>query len=216
MHERDDVSVGQPSSAPPNPGQPTPRDFVAWRYPVELEADVVTRDGLTLRLRPIRPDDAQQLVKFHSLLSFDSIYRRYFSMHPLLTPEEVEHYTRVDYVDRLALVIVEGDQLVAVGRYDRYPGTSQAEVAFLVLDDHQNLGLGPNLLQHLAQAAWDRGITEFTAETLATNRNMMTVFRSSGFPVTSHFEDGEISLSFRIEPTEESRRRRADYRAGKV
>ncbi|MGA2294823.1 MAG: GNAT family N-acetyltransferase [Acidimicrobiales bacterium] len=216
MHERDGVSVGEPSSTASNPGDPAAGGFVPWRYPTELEADVVTRDGSILRLRPIRPDDAEQLVNFHGLLSFDSIYRRYFSMHPHLTPEEVEHYTRVDYVDRLALVIVEGDQLVAVGRYDRYPSTSRAEVAFLVLDDHQNIGLGPSLLQHLAEAAWERGITEFTAETLATNRNMMAVFRSSGFPVTSHFEDGEISVSFSIEPTEESRRRRADHQAGTV
>jgi RimJ/RimL family protein N-acetyltransferase len=217
MHERDDVmSVVEPSLITSKPGEPASSAFVPWRYPVELETDVVTRDGSTLRLRPIRPDDAEQLVNFHSLLSFDSIYRRYFSMHPHLTPEEVTHYTQVDYVDRLALVIVEGDQLVAVGRYDRYPSTSQAEVAFLVLDDHQNIGLGPSLLQHLAEAAWARGITEFTAETLATNRNMMAVFRSSGFPVMTHFVDGEISVRFPIEPTEESRRRLAVYRSGKV
>ena len=191
-------------------------EFIAWRYPVELEDDITTRDGATLRLRPIRPDDADALVSFHSRLSWDSIYRRYFSMHPKLSSEEVAHLTQVDYADRLAFVVQDGEHLVAVGRYDRYPSKDEAEVAFVVSDEYQHLGLGLSLLEHLAQAAWARGITTFTAETLATNRDMMAVFHHSGFPVKSGFDDGEISVRFSIEPTAESFARREEYRKGMV
>ncbi len=190
--------------------------FVFWRYPRDLEVDMVTRTGATLRLRPIRPDDAEKLDAFHGRLSWDSIYRRYFLMHPSLTSAEVTHLTQVDYVDRMALVIEDGDQLVAVGRYDRYPSTTSAEVAFVVADEHQRLGLGLQLLEHLADAAWARGITTFTAETMASNRDMMSVFRRSGFPVASTFSDGEINVRFPIEPTDESRARREEYRAGRI
>ena len=62
----------------------------------------------------------------------------------------------MDYVDRLALVIEDGDELVAVARYERYPDTPNAEVAFLVRDDYQHLGLGHRLLESLADAAWAR------------------------------------------------------------
>lgn len=134
-------------------GDPTPRVSIAGRYPVELEADILVRTGARLHLRPIRSDDATRLVTFHHNLSFDSIYRRYFSMHPELSPDEVAHLTEVDYVERMAFVVEDGEVLVAVGRYDRVPHSSTAEVAFVVRDDYQHLGLGHQLLEALADAA---------------------------------------------------------------
>jgi GNAT superfamily N-acetyltransferase len=174
--------------------------YVAGRYPTELETDIVVHTGATLHMRPIRSDDATKLIAFHHHLSFDSIYRRYFSIHPELSPAEVAHLTEVDYVDRLALVIEDGDELVAVGRYDRYPSTSTAEVAFVVRDDYQHLGLGHRLLEGLADAARARGITTLSAETLFENHDMMSVFRHSGFPMTTSSSRGEIDVSLSIEP----------------
>lgn len=163
-------------------------------------ADFEVASGATLYLRPIRSDDAEKLVDFHTHLSFDSIYRRYFSLHPALSSTEVKHFTQVDYVNRLALVVVDDDQIVAVGRYDRYPESSNAEVAFVVRDDYQHLGLGRRLLDALAAAAWDRGITDFSAETMSSNHDMMSVFRHSGFPLTTSSEFNEISVRFSIDP----------------
>jgi GNAT superfamily N-acetyltransferase len=170
------------------------------RFPQELQADFDVANGATFRLRPIRRDDAEKLVAFHALLSFDSIYRRYFSLHPVLSANEVKHFTQVDYVNRLALVVEDGEQLVAVGRYDRYPESTTAEVAFVVRDDYQHLGLGHRLLEALARAAWERGITNFSAETMSSNHDMMSVFRHSGYPVTTTDEYNEISVRFAIDP----------------
>jgi GNAT superfamily N-acetyltransferase len=181
--------------------QPTHREgILPWEFPAELQADVEVANGATLRLRPIRRDDAEKLVEFHALLSFDSIYRRYFSLHPVLSANEVKHFTQVDYVNRLALVVEDGDALVAVGRYDRYPESTTAEVAFVVRDDYQHLGLGHRLLEALAAAGWERGITDFSAETMSSNHDMMSVFRHSGFPVTSSSEFNEVSVRFSIDP----------------
>jgi GNAT superfamily N-acetyltransferase len=191
-------------------GDPTPRVSVAGRYPVELEADILVRTGARLHLRPIRSDDATRLVTFHHNLSFDSIYRRYFSMHPELSPDEVVHLTEVDYVERMAFVVEDGEVLVAVGRYDRVPHSSTAEVAFVVRDDYQHLGLGHQLLEALADAARERGITVFTAETLLENRDMMSVFRHSKFPVTSTISDGQISVRFSITSDDQPRAARGD------
>jgi len=170
------------------------------QFPKELMADFEVANGVTLHLRPIRGDDAEKLVEFHTHLSFDSIYRRYFSLHPVLSSAEVKHFTQVDYVNRLALVVVDGDHLVAVGRYDRYPESSTAEVAFVVRDDYQHLGLGHRLLNALAGAAWERGITDFSAETMSSNHDMLSVFRRSGFPLTTSSAFNEISVRFSIDP----------------
>jgi GNAT superfamily N-acetyltransferase len=168
----------------------------------DLARDEQTKGGVTVHLRPIRPDDAARLVEFHKGLSTRSVYRRFFFVHPSLSPAEVERFTHVDYVDRLAIVAVDDLRLVAVGRYERRSETTEAEVAFVVADEYQHDGIGTLLLEHLAEAAWRNGITTFVAETLAENRDMLGVFFDSGFPVTSTSESGTISVRFPIEPTD--------------
>lgn len=170
-------------------------------YPSELELEAVSLEQCRFRVRPIRPDDNDALVQFHDHLSDRSCYLRYFSPHRHLLPKEVERFTRVDYRDRLALVVELGDRLVAVGRYDRRPGTAEAEVAFVVADDCQHHGIGSLLLDELAGAARDRGITIFVADTLEENRTMLQVFTHSGFPITWHSEYGTVSLRFPISLT---------------
>jgi GNAT superfamily N-acetyltransferase len=178
-------------------------------YPKELEAEIDIVGARTFTIRPIRGDDEEKLLGFHRCLSPDSIYCRYFSFHPELSRDEVHHLTHVDYYDRLALVIEDNDVLVGISRYDRYPGTTSAEVAFVVRDDHQHLGLGHRLFADLAAAAWPRGITHFRAETLCRNHDMMAVFHHSGFPMTSCVSAGEISVRLSIEPHDDAHPPRA-------
>jgi hypothetical protein len=68
------------------------------------DADVVTADGGTVHVRPIRPDDGERLEAFHGRQSAESIYFRFFSPRPRLSAAEVEHLTNVDGHDRLAFV----------------------------------------------------------------------------------------------------------------
>src|SRR5664280_2728970 len=170
-------------------------------YLADLARDEQTVGGVTVHLRPIRPDDAARLVEFHKGLSTRSVYRRFFFVHPSLSPAEVERFTHVDVVDRLAFVAVDDLRLVAVGRYERRSETTEAEVAFVVADEYQRDGIGTLLLEHLAEAAGRNGITTFVAETLAENRDMLGLFFDSGFPVTSASESRTISVRFAIEPT---------------
>jgi GNAT superfamily N-acetyltransferase len=163
---------------------------------------VVSDGNLHYRVRPIRPDDSARLVAFHHHLLPRSVFLRFFTFHPELSSKEVEHFTCVDYVNRLALVAETDDRLIAVGRFDRQPGDTEAEVAFVVSDEYQHHGIGTLLLDELARAALVRGVTIFRAETLYENRTMLDVFRHAGFPVTSSVEYGTVSLQFPIEPTE--------------
>lgn len=179
-------------------------------YPSELERDVVGDGDLHYRVRPIRPDDGPQLVEFHHRLLPRSVFLRFFSFHPELSAKEVEHFCCVDHVNRLALVVESEGRLIAVGRYDSAPGETEAEVAFVVSDEFQHHGIGALLLDELARAALERGITEFRAETLFENRTMLDVFHHSGFPVSSSVEYGTITLRFPIERTDEYRAALAD------
>ena len=173
----------------------------------DLARDEQTKGGVTVHLRPIRPDDAARLVEFHKGLSTRSVYRRFFFVHPSLSPAEVERFTHVDYVDRLAIVAVDDLRLVAVGRYERRSETTEAEVAFVVADEYQHDGIGTLLLEHLAEAAWRNGITTFVAETLAENRDMLRVFFDSGFPVSSKMKLSVVAWPPRSRVRTPSRRR---------
>jgi GNAT superfamily N-acetyltransferase len=185
-------ALSAPEGAPVTPDPPG--------YPRELERDVVT-GGLHYRVRPIRPDDGARLVQFHARLSPRSVYLRFFSAHPVLSEKEVTRFTAVDYDARLALVATADDHLIGVARYDRPPGASEAEVAFVVDDEYQHHGIGSELLDELADAAYARGVTVFRAETLAENRTMLDVFRHAGFPVQSSIEFGQVTVRFPIAPT---------------
>jgi RimJ/RimL family protein N-acetyltransferase len=181
-------------------------------YPVALATEVVTDGGIHLSLRPIRPDDAAPLERFHKRLSSQSIYRRYFSLHPVLSEHELRHLTDVDYVTRFAFIVEYLGELIGVGRFDRIPESNEAEVAFIVSDEFHHLGIGLMLLERLADVAWSLGITAFSAETQADNRSMMGVFTASGFVVSARMEDEIISARFSIEPTDASRASRASHR----
>ena len=184
-------------------------------YPSELEREVMSDADLHYCVRPIRPDDGPRLAVFHHHLLPRSVFLRFFTFHPELSAKEVEHFTCVDYVNRLALVAESEGRLIAVGRYDSSPGETEAEVAFVVSDEFQHHGIGALLLDELARAAWERGVTSFRAETLWENRTMLDVFRHSGFPVSSSVEYGTVTLRFPIEPTDSYRAALADRQASR-
>ncbi|MGH3390448.1 MAG: GNAT family N-acetyltransferase, partial [Actinomadura sp.] len=175
------------------------------KYPDHWEADVVLSDGGTAHLRPIRPDDAEPLRSFYARLSPESIYYRFFGPRPRLTEREIRHFTTVDHADRVALIAMIGDSMLAVVRYDRLgdePGV--AEVAFLVEDAHQGRGVASVLLEHIAAAARERGLRRFVAHVLPDNRRMTKVFRDAGYQAEQRFEDGVLRLTLDLEPTETS------------
>jgi acyl-CoA synthetase (NDP forming)/RimJ/RimL family protein N-acetyltransferase len=170
-------------------------------YPRHWEADIVLRDGSTAHLRPIRPDDGDALATFYSRVSEESKYFRFFAPYPVLSERDVERFTHVDHTRRVAFVVLRGDDIVAVARYDALEGP-EAEVAFLVQDDYQGRGLGQLLLEHLAEAGRERGFERFVAEVLPENTRMIQVFREQGYAVDDDFEDGVLRMVFPIDPTD--------------
>jgi len=170
-------------------------------YPAHWEADVVLRDGGTAHLRPITPEDAAAIQRFHSRQSAESTFFRFFSAMPRLSEADLQHFTHVDHVSRVAFVATLGEDIVGIGRYER-AADDTAEIAFNISDSHQGRGLGTVLLEHLAAAARERGLRGFTANVLPENRRMLTVFREAGYEMHSRYDDGIIQVRFDLDPTE--------------
>lgn len=175
-------------------------------YPSEYELDIVMRDGVVARFRPIKSSDAASLVKFFERLGAQSRYFRFFRAKAQLTDKEVEFFTTVDYESRMAMVVFHEDEMIGVGRYDRETDDpSVAEVAFAVADDQQGRGIGTQLLQVLTTYGRAHGVDSLQAFVLPDNLAMMRVFRNSGYTLTRSLEEGVYNVQFPVESSEDAR-----------
>lgn len=168
-------------------------------------ADAVLADGGTVHIRPIRPDDEPNLRATFDRLSEETVYFRFHSLRADLTAREYEHFTHVDYDDRMALVAELGTDVIAVARYERLDSDpTSAEVAFTVEDAHQGRGVGTLLFEHLAAYAQDHGVERFVAQVLAENVGMIRVFEEVGLPVDRRADGPELRVTIPLAMTEKA------------
>lgn len=165
-------------------------------YPAHRSADVALKDGSTVHIRPVRPEDEASLVTFFDELSPEARGFRFFTA-AASTERAAALAAKVDYAADYGLVAIRGedDRIVGHGTY-MSDGPERAEVAFAVADALVGRGLGTILLAHLAQVADEHGIPLFEAEVLPGNRRMVEVFRESGFPTEISATAGAVHAEF--------------------
>src|SRR5262245_20025684 len=107
---------------------------------------LLLRNGSTLRLRPIQPDDDKNLLDLYERLSARRLYNRFFTV-PKPDPTYAAYLANVDGINHVALVGEINEKIVAVGRFIRKPDSPDiAEAAFTVADAWQGKGLGSLML----------------------------------------------------------------------
>jgi acetyl coenzyme A synthetase (ADP forming)-like protein len=172
--------------------------------PHHYATDALLRDGGSVHIRAIRPDDQQRLLALFERLSSRSVYFRFFQTKQRLTDAELRYFTELDFTRDVALVATlrEGQEehMIGVGRSFRInedgKPTTHAEVAFTVADAHQGRGVGTLLLEHLATLARRQGIDTFEAYVLGENNRMLEVFAASGFTVQRALDTGVFHIAF--------------------
>lgn len=175
-------------------------------YPTKYELDIVLRDGGVARFRPIKLADAKRLHEFFGRVGPESRYFRFLTAKKDLTPEELEHFTNLDYERRMAFVVLLKNKIIGVGRYEQIVDDPDvAEVAFLVQDNQQGRGIGTQLLQLLTSYARYQGITGFRAYVLPANVQMLRVFRNSGYRLERTLEEGVYTVTFPVAYSEDAR-----------
>jgi len=170
------------------------------------ETEVVLRDGSALRLRPVRPEDEDALLRFYQGLSPDSLFNRFFApITEYALSRWVQTIVRTPPERGLSVVATFGapPRIVGHALYQRVDH-DRAETAFAVADDFQGKGVGTLMLGWLAEVASRQGIRQFEAVVLPENRRMLDVFREAGFPVEVHAAPGALRVTFPTELTEEA------------
>ena len=171
-------------------------------YPIDLETDVVLRDGLTVRLRPVREQDADGVLTMLGELSERSVYYRFMGV-PHLDIEHARTITTVDYNAQMVLVAERAGRFCGLAGYYRDPANPErAEVAFVIADAMQGRGLGTLLLERLAEIARERAVRVFDAYVLGDNLAMMDVFLQSGFALTQGLDHGVFHVTLALEATQ--------------
>jgi GNAT superfamily N-acetyltransferase len=164
------------------------------------------RNGLTVTIRGMRPDDRDRVAGAVGKLDRHSVYFRLFSNRAELTDAALSRIMTVDPDRDVALLVTTGSGLeeivVGSGRYIAAgeQGTERtAEVAFIVEESHRRLGIASRLLSHLTDIARRRGIVAFEADVLAGNQSMLAVFERSGLAMRKRRDGGVVHVTLSLE-----------------
>jgi acyl CoA:acetate/3-ketoacid CoA transferase beta subunit/GNAT superfamily N-acetyltransferase len=168
-------------------------------YPRDLEQVLETTNGHSVRLRPLgAADEAKVNALFYSL-SETTVYRRWMSFLKQIPSTERVRGLELDYAKKMAFVAetIPADQeseIIGTVRYDTDPATNYADVAFVVRDDWQQVGIGKMMMDAVSDVARSAGLDGFTADVLHDNLSMLAVFHGSGLDVQSTLDEGVFHL----------------------
>lgn len=140
------------------------------------------RNGALLQLRPVSPDDLGALRRWFGTVSPESRYLRFHGNFSSLSEAHWRHLTVVDGRDQLGFVASIAGEVVGIGHVIRLAEAPHTgEIALLVSDPLQRLGIGGALRDRLVRAAGSVGITSLVAHVLPDNQAMRRLLEAGRF-----------------------------------
>jgi GNAT superfamily N-acetyltransferase len=139
------------------------------------------KSGKTVEFRPLLPSDEFAYRNFFYSLQEKTIYFRFFYKMRNFTHEVVQkQWASLDYRQNISIVGLAQKgghkEIIAIGSYAK-EDEHRAEVAFVVREDYQGMGVGSYLLDLLERIAKQNGYSAFAATVLRENANMLKVFK---------------------------------------
>jgi acetyltransferase len=156
-------------------------------------------NGMTLTIRPIRPEDADSEQAFVRELSPQARQFRFMGALSELSPEMLARFTQIDYRSEMALVAIatgaDGARQQGVARYVINPDMRSCEFAVVVSDEVQKQGIGTRLMKALIEAAREEhGLAVMEGTVLARNTPMLNLMDELGFSQRADPDDLEIVI----------------------
>ncbi|MEM3725922.1 MAG: GNAT family N-acetyltransferase [Candidatus Bathyarchaeia archaeon] len=172
-----------------------PSHLVICPYPKKYETLWRLKDGRIVVLRPIKPEDEPLWLEMFQNFSEESIRYRFFQIIKD-TPHEVRvRYCNIDYDREMAIVaeLTENGRrrIVGVVRVSLEPDRKTGEIAFIVADPWQGLGLGTKMVDYAIEVCRDMGVETLYAIMLPDNKRAINLTKKMGFTLKT-MEDGTI------------------------
>jgi acetyltransferase len=181
----------------------TPHHLVISPYPQQYEKKGVSTDGLTLSIRPIKPEDAPLLEDLFDTLSPTSIYHRFFSPMKSLPHHMLVRFTQIDYDREIALVALNNDEnqekMLGVARIIGKPDGDEGEFAVIVGDPWQGKGVGAELLKRCLRIVKERGMQSVWGTALIENKQMLRLARKIGLKISQSPGANEYEMTLELE-----------------
>jgi acetyltransferase len=164
-------------------------------YPKKYETLWKLKDGRTVLLRPIKPEDEPLWLEMFQNFSEESIRYRFFQILKD-TPHEVRvRYCNIDYDREIAIVAEISEEgrrkILGVTRLSIDPDGKSGEIAFILVDKWQGLGLGTKMVDHVIEIAKDIGVETIYAIMLPDNHRAVNLTKKMGFNI-KYLEDGTV------------------------
>ncbi len=170
-------------------------------YPKKYETLWTLKNGQEVLLRPVRPEDEPLWLEWFQSLSEEAIRYRFFQMLKD-TPHEVRvRYCNIDYDREIGLVaeMVENGKrkLLGVSRVSIETDGRSSEMAFIISDQWQGLGLGTKMVDYTLDLAKEKGVENVYAIMLPDNYRALSLTKKMGFAI-DYLEDGTIKASLNL------------------
>ncbi len=168
-------------------------------YPKEIETTQTFNENLQVRFRAIKPSDEEQMRRLFYRFSDDAIYYRYFAPIKAMPHAKMQAYVNVDYREVLSVVGLVGEPgsqtIIAEARIAKHPDKPFMDIAFVVDEAYQGIGIASFLFKMLSRLAKERRAVKITADVLSSNRAMLKVFEKGEYPLTAKLDDGAYAIS---------------------
>ena len=168
-------------------------------YPEHINTRETFKNNVSVRFRAIKPSDEDGMRRLFYRFSDTAVYYRYFTPVTSMPHSKMQSYVNIDYSNIMSIVGLVGDvgqgRIIAEARFVINKEGTLADIAFVVDEDYQNLGIASYLYKRLMELAKEKGLKGFTADVLSSNREMLKVFGKFGNEVKSKMEDGVYSLT---------------------
>jgi len=203
MSESADSAVSSAEARPETESEQNERAHA--RELLSGPTDVILRDGSTVRLRPPLAEEVMPVVEFLRNLSPES-YTQRFHGRASIDASLLEGMVDCDWLEQGALIATragaDGEEVVALGSYDRLRQRDRAEVSFVVSDHLQGWGLGTQVFNQLVARASAVGIRSFVALVKADNMKALEMLALSGFSLHRELDSGIVEMEISLAPTE--------------
>ncbi|MGH7792003.1 MAG: GNAT family N-acetyltransferase, partial [Thermodesulfobacteriota bacterium] len=155
----------------------SPQHMAMSPYPARYETHWRLKDGTSVLLRPIKPEDEGMMSELFNTFSEKTILYRFFQILKAMSHERLVHYTQIDYDREMAIVGVEKklgkEHLIGVGRLTYYPNLETSEFSIVLGDPWQGKGLGKKLLEMCIGIAKEKGGKVLWGNIMTENEKMI-------------------------------------------